>query len=460
MHVRSMPKESAQKILIVDDNPAVGKALHLLLDVHDIAAEIALTPQAATKRLEEDGNIALVVQDMNFSEDTTSGQEGKALFYKLRQVRPDIPIILITAWTQLETAIELVKSGAADYIAKPWDDIKLVTTIKNLLELEDLQHQQRLQAQTLLTEKARLVDVANLCGLIYQSASMHTLVSLAVKIARSSVPVLITGPNGSGKEKIAQIIQANSRVNTGPFVCINVGALPQELIEAELFGAEAGAYTGITKRRIGRFEAADGGTLFLDELGNLSATGQAKLLRVLQSGEFERLGSSETRHCNVRVISATNTNLERAIKNGEFREDLFYRLNVFELKVPPLEERKEDILPLIHHFLRGQVQLEHSVLQALHCYPWPGNVRELENACQRALILNEGGRLQLKDFGLPIDETIIDSYKPVIAEPTREVIEMVLKQNQGVVAHAARQLGFSRQALYRRLEKYKIEYNQ
>jgi DNA-binding NtrC family response regulator len=452
-----MPKESAQKVLIVDDNPAVGKALHLLLDVHDIAAEIALTPQAATKRLEEDGSIALVVQDMNFSEDTTSGQEGKALFYKLRQVRPDIPIILITAWTQLETAIELVKSGAADYVAKPWDDIKLVTTIKNLLELEDLQHQQRLQAQTLLTEKARLLETANLCGLIYQSASMHALVSLAVRIARSDVPVLITGPNGSGKEKIAQIIQANSRVNTGPFVCVNVGALPQELIEAELFGAEAGAYTGISKRRIGRFEAADGGTLFLDELGNLSATGQAKLLRVLQSGEFERLGSSETRHCNVRVISATNTNLERAIKNGEFREDLFYRLNVFELKVPPLEERKEDISPLIHNFLHGQAQLEHSVLQTLHCYPWPGNVRELENACQRALILNEGGKLQLKDFGLPIDETIIDSYKPVIAEPSREVIEMVLKQNQGVVAQAARQLGFSRQALYRRLEKYKIE---
>ncbi|WP_331345890.1 sigma-54 dependent transcriptional regulator [Cellvibrio sp. UBA7661] len=455
-----MPKESAQKILIVDDNPAVGKALHLLLDVHGIAAEIALTPQAATRRLEEDGSIALVVQDMNFSEDTTSGQEGKALFYSLRQIRPDIPIILITAWTQLETAIELVKNGAADYIAKPWDDIKLVTTIKNLLELEDLQQQQRLQAQTLLAEKARLLATANLCGLIYQSAAMHALVSLAVKIARADVPVLITGPNGSGKEKIAQIIQANSRVNTGPFVCVNVGALPQELIEAELFGAEAGAYTGISKKRIGRFEAADGGTLFLDELGNLSASGQAKLLRVLQSGEFERLGSSETRHCNVRVISATNTNLERAIKNGEFREDLFYRLNVFELKVPALVERKDDILPLIHHFLRGQAQLDHSVLHALHCYPWPGNVRELENACQRALILNEGGKLQLNDFGLPINDTTLDNYKPVIAEPSREVIEMVLKQNQGVVAQAARQLGFSRQALYRRLEKYQIEHNQ
>ncbi|WP_255429015.1 response regulator [Saccharophagus sp. K07] len=200
----------AQKVLIVDDNPAVGKALHLLLSVHDIAAEIALTPQAACKRLEEDGSIALVVQDMNFSEATTSGEEGKALFYRLRLIRPDIPIILITAWTQLETAIELVKSGAADYVAKPWDDIKLVTTIKNLLELADLQQQQRLQAQTQLNEKARLLESANLCGLVYQSASMHALVTLAVKIARSDAPVLITGPNGSGKEKIAQIIQANS----------------------------------------------------------------------------------------------------------------------------------------------------------------------------------------------------------------------------------------------------------
>src|SRR5690606_3353239 len=310
----------------------------------------------------------------NFTEDTTSGQEGKALFYKLRQVRLDIPIILITAWTQLETAIELVKSGATDYIAKPWDEIKLVTTVKNLLELEDLQQQQRQQAQALHLERTRLSETANLCGLVYQSSAMHALASLAAKIARSDVPVLITGPNGSGKEKIAQIVQANSRVNTGPFVCVNVGALPQDLIEAELFGAEAGAFTGITKKRIGRFEAADGGTIFLDELGNLSASGQAKLLRVLQSGEFERLGSSETRRCKVRVISATNTDLEQAIEKGEFREDLFYRLNVFELKVPALAERTEDIPPLIHHFLNGRAQLEPSILRALSSYAWPGNV--------------------------------------------------------------------------------------
>lgn len=451
------PVRSMQKVLIIDDNPAVAEALRLLFELHDIDAECSLTPQGGVRRLEEDSNIALVVQDMNFTGDTTSGEEGQALFYWIRQLRPDIPVILITAWTQLETAIKLVKSGAADYVAKPWDDIKLVTSVKNLLELEDLQRQQRLQAQQLIAEKARLTATANLCDLVYQSADMHALVSLAVKIARADVPVLITGPNGSGKEKIAQILQANSRVKDGPFVRVNVGALPQELIEAELFGAEAGAYTGISKLRIGRFEAADGGTLFLDELGNLSASGQAKLLRVLQSGEYERLGSCETRRCHVRVISATNADLERAIERGEFREDLFYRLNVFELKVPPLAERQEDILPLIHYFMGGCQFLDHAVIQSLRAYPWPGNVRELENACQRARILSEGERVVLEHFGLHIEEVAVESRQQVLAEPSREVIETVLRQNHGVVAQAARQLGFSRQALYRRLEKYQIE---
>lgn len=448
-----------QKILIIDDNPAVAKALQLLFELHDIGSEIALTPQAGVNRLNEDGEIALVVQDMNFREDTTSGQEGQVLFYLIRQIRPDIPVILITAWTQLETAIALVKNGAADYLAKPWDDVKLVTTVQNLLELEDLQQQQLHKAHSFIAERTRLSETANLCGLVYQSAAMHNLVNLAVKIARADVPVLITGPNGSGKEKIAQILQANSRVAAGPFVRVNVGALPQELIEAELFGAEAGAYTGISKKRVGRFEAADGGTLFLDELGNLSASGQAKLLRVLQSGEYERLGSSETRRCNVRVISATNTDLERAIENGEFREDLFYRLNVFELKLPALADRKEDILPLVHYFLGERKLLDQATIRMLYAYKWPGNVRELENACQRALILSEGNDIHLQHFGINGNEITLNCRRSMSIEPSKEMIEIVLQQNHGVVAQAARQLGFSRQALYRRLEKYQIEHN-
>src|SRR5690606_8866143 len=251
-------------------------------------------------------------------------------------------------------------------------DQKLITCVKNLLELHELQCQQLQQTQQRQQEKYQLQNNADLCGLVYQSSLMHELVKMAVRIARTDVPVLITGPNGSGKEKIAQIIQRNPPVKDGPFVYVNVGALPNELMEVELFGAEAGAYTGITKTRLGRFETANGGTLFLDELGNLSASGQAKLLRVLQTGQFERLGSSETRHCRVRIISATNADLREAIEKGQFREDLYYRLNVFELNIPALAERREDILPLLRLFLGEKTEVDTNALQRLHAYSWPG----------------------------------------------------------------------------------------
>lgn len=445
-----------QRVLIIDDNPGVGKALKLLLSLHQIDSEVALTPQAGLQRLEHDPRIALVLQDMNFSQDTTSGEEGKQLFAALRTRRPDLPIILITAWTQLETAIELVKQGAADYLGKPWDDNKLITSVKNLLELQELQADQLHRTQQNDARRNELSATADLCGLIYQSDVMQQLLTMAVKIARTQVPVLITGPNGAGKEKIAQIVQRNSERRDQPFICVNAGALPNDLMEAELFGAEAGAYTGSTKTRIGRFEAANGGTLFLDELGNLSASGQAKLLRVLQSGEFERLGSSETRRCNVRVISATNTDLPRAIAEGHFREDLYYRLNVFELKLPPLSARPEDILPLVRHFLGNQTNLDTGAVKALQSWAWPGNIRELENACRRAAIMSDGETIELDDFGIAFTESD-PALSRVVVEPSREAIEEALRLNQGVIARAARQLGLSRQALYRRMEQYEIQ---
>lgn len=444
-----------QRVLIIDDNPSVGHALRILLQVHDIDSDVVLTPQAGLQHLQSDSRISLVLQDMNFTQDTTSGEEGKRLFNAIRRLRPDIPIILLTAWTQLETAVELVKQGAVDYLAKPWDDLKLVTSVKNLLELQELQQRQLREADERSREKQLLATSADLCGLAYRSSAMHELVKLAVKIARTDVPVLITGPNGSGKEKIAQIIQRNSLVNEGPFVCVNVGALPNDLMEVELFGAEAGAYTGITKTRHGRFETADGGTLFLDELGTLSSSGQAKLLRVIQTGEFERLGSSQTRRCKVRIISATNTDLQQAIENAQFREDLYYRLNVFELKIPPLAERQDDIIPLLHLFLGKEMRINPSTLQRLQSYPWPGNVRELENACQRAKLLSENETIELADFGLNFET---QRHIPKLqVEPSREMITAALRDNHGVIAHAARQLGLSRQALYRRMEQYDIQ---
>ncbi|ESP90755.1 MULTISPECIES: sigma-54-dependent transcriptional regulator [Pseudoalteromonas] len=442
------------KILIIDDNPAVLQSLSLLFELHDYQVVEASTPFEAEQVVRYQ-RIDLVIQDMNFSADTTSGEEGKALFFNLRSINPCLPIILLTAWTELEMAISLVKAGAADYLAKPWDDEKLLVSVANLIALgkasEDSQQLQR-QEQ----ERVQFNEGVQLCGLIYKSVAMQRAVEMAVQVAKSDVAVLVTGANGSGKEKVAEIIQANSRLANKPFIKVNAGALPDNLIEAELFGAEAGAYTGANKQRIGRFEAADGGTLFLDEIGNLPLSGQMKLLRVLQTGEFERLGSVETRKVNVRVISATNADLLNDIAAGRFREDLYYRLNVIEIKLPNLNQRVDDILPLVHHFLPTR-ELTFSAEKSLRAHTWPGNVRELENACKRAGVLKPTGELDTADFGLT--STIAKSTPPVQGhEPSKQELQQAMRQCEGVIAKVARQFGMSRQALYRRLQKYGIEY--
>lgn len=441
------------KVLVIDDNPTVVAALQLLLGLHDITCLYALSPQEGLQVLQNHDDILLVIQDMNFGEGENSGAQGKALFYAIRDLHQDLPIILFTAWTQLEMAVELIKEGAADYLSKPWDDQKLLVTITNLLELGQLRQQNMQRALTQCHARSTLEKNYNLCGIVYQSEEMQTLLEVATKIARADVPVLITGPNGSGKEKIAEIIQANSSVAQGPFIKVNLGALPDELMEAELFGAEPGAYTGLTKIRKGRFELADGGTLFLDELGNLSANGQAKLLRVLQSGEFQRLGSSVMQKCKVRVISATNADLLDAIQAGSFREDLYYRLNVIELKLPALAKRREDILPLLNRFIDSGKKLSVNAIRQLQDYDWPGNVRELENACKRALLLANNDTLQTTDFGISLPAANTQKI-PRQPEPSKQLIEFVMRENCGVIAQAARQLGISRQALYRRLDKY------
>ncbi|ATD09951.1 sigma-54 dependent transcriptional regulator [Pseudoalteromonas piscicida] len=444
------------KILIVDDNPAVLDALSLLLELHDYQVVTACSPLEAIKVVSFQ-QIALVIQDMNFSADTTSGEEGAALFHQLKALNAKLPIILLTAWTELTTAVELVKAGAADYLAKPWDDQKLLTTIANLVALGEA-HKQVANFERAEQERQQFNQGADLCGFVYKSVAMQRVIDMALQIAKSDVSVLITGPNGSGKEKIAEIIQANSPLKNQPFVKVNAGALPSDLIEAELFGAESGAYTGANKQRIGRFEAADKGTLFLDEIGNLPLPGQTKLLRVLQSGEFERLGSVETKKVSVRVISATNADLLADIRGGKFREDLYYRLNVIELNLPALSQRVDDILPLVAHFLPAR-GLTSDAQQALCEHPWPGNVRELENACKRAAVLNHDGELSAKDFGLDVQtNTAQVSVSHTIREPSKEELEQALKTHLGVIAKVARHFNMSRQALYRRLQKFGIEY--
>src|SRR6202046_5014723 len=387
-------------VLVIDDNPAVSQALSLLFGLHDIRTLTAVTPQKGLSLVARE-QVDLVLADMNFTADTTSGEEGVALFKALRAQQPDLPVILLTAWTHLEAAVQLVKAGAADYIGKPWDNDKLLATVENLLELaEATRERQRLQEEQ-RRRREKLAEQYDLCDIVFASDAMERVVELACRVARADVRVLITGPNGAGKERIAQIVHANSTLRGGPFVAINCGAIPSELIEAELSGAEAGAFTGANRARAGRFELADGGTLFLDEIGDLPLAGQVKLLRVLETGQFEMLGSSRTHSTRVRIVSATNADLPALIRDGRFREDLYYRLNVIEIAVPPLSDRPADILPLARHFLGQSLSLSEDAEAALLSHDWPGNVRELRNSIERAKLMAREDLVSAADLNLP-----------------------------------------------------------
>jgi DNA-binding NtrC family response regulator len=442
---------SHRTVLVADDSEAVRTAFQVLLSLHGARVLGASSPAAALATVRSH-DVDLVIQDMNFRREATSGEEGIALFRELRALHPDVPVILLTAWTHLETAVDLVKAGAADYVAKPWDDARLLTTVRNLLELRAAVEENVTTRARRAEARAELAERYDLRGLVYESDALHTVASMAAQVAHADVPVLIAGPNGAGKEVIADIVHANSARRDKPYLKVNAGALPDQLIEAELFGTEAGAFTG-AKARAGRFEAADGGTLFLDEIGTLPLAGQAKLLRVLQTGEYERLGSNTTRKANVRIVAATNLPLRDAMRAGTFREDLYYRLSVIELALPPLAERRDDVLPLARAFLAPGARLTADGERALLNHSWPGNVRELRNVLQRAALLAGDAPITAATLNLPAvlparsDEPLLD----------RATIERVLAENGRIVAQAARHFGISRQALYRRMEKLGIK---
>jgi len=444
-------------VLVIDDNESVTDALRALFGMHDIRTLSAAGPTEGFTILEREP-VDLVIADMNFTADTTSGNEGIALFRELRARYADMPIVLLTAWIHLESAVHLIKAGAADYVSKPWDNARMLATVENLLEFaESTRERQRLQAERRLG-KERLAAQYDLRGLIFESQAMHGVVEVACRVATSAVPVLITGPNGVGKERIAAILHVNSRARSGPFVAVNCGALPAELIEAELFGADAGAFTDARQARAGRFTLAHGGTLFLDEIGNLPLAGQVKLLRVLETGQYEPLGSSRTCRTEVRLLSATNADLPAMIREGRFREDLYYRLNVIEIAVPPLAERPVDILPLAEHFLGSGFVFTEDAQTALLRHPWPGNVRELRNAVERAKLLARGETVGAPDLNLPTPRWPAESTRIPRAMDSlgREAIEASLRRAAGNVTRAARSLGLSRQALYRRMEHFGI----
>ena len=430
------------QILVVDDNPDILEALELLLSLHSYTVLTAENEKQALLAVSHQ-RVDLVIQDMNFAQGITSGREGESLFNALKALNNDLPIILMTAWTQLETAISLVKGGATDYLQKPWDDVKLLDLVARYSQSPQATKSKNKQSEN---------NLKHTDDLIYQSKEMQALIFQANKVASANVNVLITGANGAGKEKLADYIHQQSPRHNNAFIKVNMGALPHELMEAELFGAEKGAFTGANQARIGRFEAANGGTLFLDEIANLTLLGQMKLLRVLQTGEFERLGSNTTLKVDVRILSATNADLAVAVKQGTFREDLYYRLNVIELNLPDLAKRKADIVPLAQYFIGSDYSLSDEATQVLTRYTWPGNVRELENACKRAIVFCCDNQLAPADFQLSSSQ-----LESTLNE--KQIIEQVLIKHNGVIKHAASELGLSRQALYRRIEKYQIDIN-
>lgn len=438
------------KILVIDDNSSVGMALEVLFALHGIDVESVTNANEGAKRIQR-GDIDLVIQDMNFGTDTTSGIEGIVLFHELRALSPDMPIILLTAWTHLEHAVALVKAGAADYIAKPWDDNKLVASALTLIELHDLQRASVKRRRAREERHASLRRHYDLREFVFADEVSEQALTLACQVAKSPLPVLIQGPSGAGKDRLAQLIHANSSVSHGPMVSLNCGALPEDLIESELFGAEAGAFAGVTKARSGKLESADGGTLFLDEIAALTPESQTKLLRAIETGKFSRLGSTRERHVNLRILAATSADVDELVRTGKFRKDLLYRINGVTVNLKPLKDRTDDILPLARYFLPSEKVLSEAAEQALMQYDWPGNVRELKTAIQRAAVLATGDEIAAEHLMLPSRVALSDANEPTAAD-----VRAALSKHRGVIAQAAAELGLSRQALYRRMSAHGI----
>jgi DNA-binding NtrC family response regulator len=447
------------RILVADDQQDIREALRMLLKGEGFEIETASSPAAVISAIEVrefDG----LLMDLNYARDTTSGQEGLDLLSNIRAKDSSLPIIVMTAWGSLELAVEAMRRGAKDFVQKPWENVRLLSILKTQIELaQALRKGHRLEAENrLLRADGRPVMIA-------ESASMRPVMDLIARVGPSDANVLITGEHGTGKEVVARTLYALSSRSSRPLVTVNAGGLPEGIFESELFGHVKGAFTDAKSDRVGRFELADGGTLMLDEIANVPMNLQAKLLRALESGEIERVGSSTTRRVDVRVISATNADVQVEVTGGRFREDLLFRLNTIEIHLPPLRERREDLSPLAHHFLRQSAQryrkqlegFEPVALQVLMDHPWPGNIRELDHSIERAVLMAEGPTVRASDLGLrPAREAALRLEEMSIEDVERVLIQKALARSAGNVSHASKALGLSRSALYRRLQKYSL----
>ena len=448
---------NAPRILAADDQEHILEALELLLKPQGYKVDTARSPASVREALAS-GSYDAVLIDLNYTRDTTSGQEGLDLLSEIVALDSTLPVIVMTAWGNVELAVEAMRRGARDFIQKPWENERLVSILRTQVELHRaLQEAERLAAEN------RLLKAQGRPEFIATAPSMLPLLETITRIAPSDANVLITGEHGTGKEVVARTVHALSLRAARPFIAVNTGGLAEGVFESELFGHVKGAFTDARSDRIGRFELAHGGTIFLDEIGNVPLRQQAKLLRAIESGEIERVGSSRSQQVDVRMISATNADLASACQRGEFREDLLFRLNTVELHLPALRERREDIPVLAMHFLaqyaaryrRPVHSLDPASLQSLMQYSWPGNVRELEHTVERAILMCRGEQIQPGDLGLGIQK----SSSPNLEELSLEAVETILirkalQRFQGNVSHAADALGLSRGALYRRMEKY------
>ncbi|WP_263373945.1 sigma-54-dependent transcriptional regulator [Granulicella aggregans] len=448
------------RLLVADDQPQILEALELLLEPEGFELLTAHSPAAVLELLSHE-QVDGVLIDLNYTRDTTSGREGLDLIAAIQERDSQLPIIVMTAWANIDLAVEAMRRGARDFIQKPWDNARVLTVVRTQLELYAAQK----RAQWLEAEN-RILRAEGAPEFIATAAAMRPVVELLARIGPSGANVLVTGEHGTGKEVVAQTLHRLSPRAHRQLVAVNTGALPEGTFESEIFGHVKGAFTDARTDRIGRFELANGSTLFLDEIANIPLRQQAKLLRVLETGELERVGSSTTRKVDVRMISATNADLRAESEAGTFRSDLYFRLNTVEIHVPPLRERREDIPALAAHFLsryaaryrRSVEGFEPTALQMVMSYGWPGNVRELDHTMERAVLMARGSRIELADLGLQtakvassqgLDEMSLEQVEAVL-------IRKALARSQGNVSHAADALGLSRGALYRRIEKYGI----
>ncbi len=454
-----MAATAAPRILLADDQSDVVEALRLLLKPEAYQIRAASTP-AGVLTVAGESEFDVVLADLNYARDTTSGAEGLDLLSGLRSMDETLGVVVMTAWGSIELAVEAMRRGARDFIQKPWENQRLLSVLRTQVELtRALRRGQRLEAEN------RLLRGEPGPALVAESAAMKPVLNAIARVGPSGANVMITGEHGAGKGVVARALHAVSPRAARPLVTVNTGGLSETLFESELFGHVKGAFTDARVDRAGRFELADGGTLFLDEIANVPLSQQARLLRVVETGEFERVGSSRTRRIDVRLISATNADLGKEIEAGRFREDLLFRLNTVEIRVPPLRERREDIPALAHLFLSKSLEryrkpitgFDRSAMNGLLGHAWPGNVRELEHTVERAVLMAEGEEIRAADLGLRAGRegrSLVEEMS--LEEVEAFLIRKALQRFHGNVSHAAQALGLSRSALYRRMQRYRV----